>query len=711
MEATKSTVTPVPANPAPAGGRPLKPLASLKAHRRLALALFSFVALAGLPLAWIKGKATYRSEATVYVAPRYAKNLAEDQELQFQSNSQYRQFVEQQVRTVNRYDIILETVARLDSAGLWLNPGETAAQGAHRLQTSLGVRAVPGTYLIAVSLEGPSPAGLAPVVNGVVETYLAKQKDESVYASDTRIENLLGERRRLEAELAGKDSARNQLSSQLGVASFNEGLLNPYDKQLGDSQESLNSAVRRRIEAEAQWRVFDSASDPRAAKALRAAATERVDADKSYSSFKVTTQAKRGELSAQLSQLGQAHPGRPVLEKQIAALDAEERRYTTRLLQRFSEALVEERVSAYRQSARIEEQLRREVDERAQQASWFAGYYHQGLRLNTEIERLSSRLRAVDERIDFLMLESTAPGFVRSSTPAFDRDIPVGGGRKKLFLLFVFAGLALAVAAPVAIDLFDPRIHAAGDLERLAGMPLLGWILERGPGETRAFAAEQERRLMVRLERDARLHDCSTLLFSGVKPGAGTSGMVLELARQLSASGVPAVAVELNAFKPDPRFGDGTARPGVAEVLSGNARLEDAVCAATPALPARIAVAGAPGVSRDGHHGLEGLFERLRRDYRVILIDAAPVLLSADTELQTGLVDAAVLVVEAEAVNRGEVRRALRTLENLEPQAAGLVLNRVRSFAGGGYFADLLKEHRSGVKSLPPKLLRPWTWA
>ena len=150
----------------------------------------------------------------------------------------------------------------------------------------------------------------------------------------------------------------------------------------------------------------------------------------------------------------------------------------------------------------------------------------------------------------------------------------------------------------------------------------------------------------------------------------------------------------------------------MAEVLSGDAELDSAVCPATSTLPARIAVsAAADGLPLDGQHGLEDLFNRLRQTYRIILIDAAPILLAADTELQTGFVDGTILVVEAESVNRGEVRRAIRTLETLEPQAAGLVLNRVRSFVGGGYFADLVKEHRSGVKSLAPKLLRPWTWA
>jgi polysaccharide biosynthesis transport protein len=691
----------------------LKPLQSLKAHPRLALCVVVIVSIAGLPIAWNKGQAAYRSEATVYVAPRYVKNLAEDQELEFQSNSQYRQYVEQQTRTINRYDIVVEASKRLSSSeGLWQIEGETAAQAAKRLQMSLSIRTIPGTYLIAVGLEGENPIGLAQIVNTVVEVYLAKQKEEGVYASDARIENLMAERTRLVNEMAGKDSARLKLSNRLGVTAFNEGVTNPYDKLLIASQATFNAARHGRIEAEAQWNVFNRDSGDQveqAEQALNAAVAVLIDGDKAYTSYKVSLDAQRSVLMAKIAQLGQAHPGRKSIQRQIRALEEERIRYAARLGRRYAETLTQERYTVFRQSLQIEGELRREVEEHSRKASWYAGYYNQGLHLNRETERVGSRLDAVEERIDFLMLESSAPGFVRLSSPAIDTDIPISGGRKKIFLMIVGLGVVLALAVPVAIDLFDPRIHAAVDLERLAGMPLLGWTLEHGERGTKTFAAEQERRLMVRLERDARLNGTCTVMFTGVKPGAGTSGMVLELARQLNASGVSALAVELNVFKPDPRYGDGQSRPGVAEVLAGTADLAQAICPASGDLPARIAVtAGDTGL--EGQHGLPALFERLRQDYRLILIDAAPILLAADTELQVGLVDGTVVVVEAESVNRGEVRRALRVLEGLEPQAAGVVLNRVRAYDGGGYFGDLLKEHRSGIKNLAPKLLRPWSW-
>jgi len=87
-------------------GPGIKPLVSLRAHPRAALGVALAVLALGLPVAWLKGAPKYHTEATVQVAPRYMKNLRDDQEVVFESNSQYRQFVEQQVETVRRYDIL-----------------------------------------------------------------------------------------------------------------------------------------------------------------------------------------------------------------------------------------------------------------------------------------------------------------------------------------------------------------------------------------------------------------------------------------------------------------------------------------------------------------------------------------------------------------------------------------------------------------------------
>src|SRR5215468_6220833 len=69
---------PAAAEPRPVPGRGIKPLVSLRAHKRLALSVMLLVALVGLPVAWVKGKAVYQSTAVLHVSPRFLSNLQQD---------------------------------------------------------------------------------------------------------------------------------------------------------------------------------------------------------------------------------------------------------------------------------------------------------------------------------------------------------------------------------------------------------------------------------------------------------------------------------------------------------------------------------------------------------------------------------------------------------------------------------------------------------
>jgi hypothetical protein len=92
-----------------------------------------------------------------------------------ESNSQYREFVQQQVKTINRFDIVFAALQKLgDKRFLWQNRKEPDRIAAERLQGTLEIKPVPDTYQITVGLEGKKSEGLAEVVNAVVESYLAE---------------------------------------------------------------------------------------------------------------------------------------------------------------------------------------------------------------------------------------------------------------------------------------------------------------------------------------------------------------------------------------------------------------------------------------------------------------------------------------------------------------------------------------------------------
>lgn len=116
---------PPPSNTSEAPGTRIDPLRSIRKHGALALGIFVVIAALGLPVAWIKGTPKYEATAVLYVSPRFIANLQDDKEFEMQSNSQYREYVQQNVRTINRYDIIESVINSLGThQNYWVKKGK-----------------------------------------------------------------------------------------------------------------------------------------------------------------------------------------------------------------------------------------------------------------------------------------------------------------------------------------------------------------------------------------------------------------------------------------------------------------------------------------------------------------------------------------------------------------------------------------------------------
>src|SRR5271165_336770 len=122
-----------PMQNAPSGGGSIHPLVSLRKHRRLALMLAVFIVVVGLPVAWILGTPKYTATAVIYVSPRFLSNLTDSSTQKFDSIGQYQQYVQQNVKTINRFDIVLDSLKKNgDLQSFWVKKGETLERAASR---------------------------------------------------------------------------------------------------------------------------------------------------------------------------------------------------------------------------------------------------------------------------------------------------------------------------------------------------------------------------------------------------------------------------------------------------------------------------------------------------------------------------------------------------------------------------------------------------
>ncbi len=653
-------------------GRALDPVGALRRHWKKGAIVFLAILAVGLPFAWKKSKPAYRAEGVIYVSPRNWRNLEADQEQELQSNSQFREFMQQQAHTINRYDIVLPVVLNgAPGATYFRNKLESDRSAADRLRSTLQIAAVPDTYQMTVGLEGDKADGLAEVINAVMENYLQVARREMFFDSETRLKNLAEERDRMRADMAKTMEQRNAIAERIGTTLFNGGVINNYERLAGANLDALMDARRQQAAAEAAIGKGENRGPIVAS--IESMATEETLRDGALTSYRSTLSARRAELLMKIQGLSPKHAGRIAAEKDIAAIDAEIQRAT-----REAQAMTSTRIQSIQagklaQSNELEKRLIRQSNDIRGKAAEYMRNYQAAMDLGVETERLRKRLSATEDRINTLQLEIRAPGYVRIFSTAMRPEIPIRGGRRKLFAIVFAVALALALGIPVAFDFLDPRVRSTKELESVLGLPVTGW-LPAMHGDT--GDSGQVLRLALTVRRHLEKLD-GVLALSALRHGTGSSSISLALGNALEAIGVKTLVIEINPATPDPRYLMGQHRPGVAQWMAG-APFTACINPSTDQLPERIAT-GEKATELDlmASDAIERLLDEARQRYACVLVDASPLGCTLLGEELVRRISAVLLVSQADRDSRAELAAGLKTIERLQPKVFGSVLNQV----------------------------------
>ena len=672
-------------------GRGVKPLLSLRKHYRLSIIVWLLVMLVGAPLAWIKGKSYYAAESVFQVSPNYMKNLSADKELEFQSNSQYREFVNHLSNTVKRYDVVQRALKKLREAKIDVQPKALSERKyIELLQKQVSVRAVPDTYMVRIVLEGEKKETLAEIVNAVTTSFLETTKSEQIYGSVERLEVLEGNSARLREEIGQLESQRVGLAELLGLTTFGENTVNPYDAMLAHAREKLTMASIERTQAEATMQAF--LTEREAPTSLGRSLMEMRLQDNGLQSLRNEVVKRSEELGRATAGLESSHPARrPALAESEAInqrLQARESEFEKSAFNNVKSRLQ----ASLSQTRQVEAELQLALKKIEAQASGYARNFQQAMRFTSDIRKREQELKETRDRLNYLQTESGAIGFVRLVTPAMPAEMPMGIGKTKLLLLFVLIASGLAFLVPVALDMVDRRIYTVNDAEKLMGIPAAGWQLEVRDLPSRIYAREQSRRFASTLIRNKTRSSKNVFAFTLVKSVAGGNTVILDTALVLRQLGLRVLVVDANSFSPNPSFGALT--PGLSEFLSGKADLaaiEKSLVFQEQDLPA----VGFGGELSSGVQRLDRLKQAVDQwaaEYDFVLIDLPPVLLSADAELLIDALGQVFMVLEAQSVTKGEVTRAKRLLAKIDPEAVGLFINNIPIFRGSGYMQALMLE-------------------
>jgi succinoglycan biosynthesis transport protein ExoP len=278
---------------------------------------------------------------------------------------------------------------------------------------------------------------------------------------------------------------------------------------------------------------------------------------------------------------------------------------------------------------------------------------------------------------------------------------PVSPDHRKDLLVGLAAALVLAAAVAFVREQLDDSLRTKEELERQAGVPVLGLVpavgswrdIDQPHLETRlhprSATSEAYRTLLTSIDFLSIDHPIRLLQLTSASPGEGKTTTAANLAVAFADAGRRTLLVCCDLRRPRlHRFFGVPADPGFASVLLGTVELEDATVPApdTPGLEV-LAAGPMPANPAELLRGARAhdLLRRLRAEYDLVIIDSPPVLPVADALVIAREVDATLVVASANKTTRRRLRRAIESLRQVAAPVVGTVFNDIPRSDEYGY--------------------------
>jgi uncharacterized protein involved in exopolysaccharide biosynthesis len=627
-------------------------------HKLVAISVANFILLLMASLALLQPR-LYTAQSIVYLEPVIARNL--DEPLGGPTFDQYRysSFIDQQMQTVTRLDTLINALHALP-AGTWRLPNETDQAAAARLQKALVVEHLLSSFQISIKLTAGNANAAAAIVNAVTKAYLQSGRKDELAQADGREQLLSEERERIHEEMESDRREQAQLGVSLGVANPVSEQGNPFDAELLNLRTQLAAARQAHAVAAAQLSSV-SGPDEDQRSGLEAAADESVISDAGLSSMKSAVNARRAVLQSQMAGLTPENPLYNQDQEELADLDRSVDRMTAQVRGRAEQRIEDKLRTDLERTAEVEARLNQQLAEETAKATGAGPKLQLAAELAADIQRLTAQYTTIDDAYKALDVQTNGPGMAHIAQEATPPATP-DSNRAPLFLM---AALPLALAggavAAVLARVRAGRIYLASDIEEAIGFPPIAVIPAREDVPHRVLE-EYVLRLAAGVEGAYRSAGARSFLVTAVSVSTGTATLANSLAEKLRQLRLRVLLQQV----PDLLITSRETMEHRAQLASELAELE------------WIGGELPSGVPQQGEGIASAKLERMKGSHDIILIEAGPLLHSAETEYAARCADATVLLVESGVTRASELRDAAELLARLRVSGVAAVLLQLR---------------------------------
>jgi capsular exopolysaccharide synthesis family protein len=284
--------------------------------------------------------------------------------------------------------------------------------------------------------------------------------------------------------------------------------------------------------------------------------------------------------------------------------------------------------------------------------------------------------------------------------PGFSNGQPISPQPKSFYMTALLIGLAIPIGIALLLEFFNDKVRAKRDIEMATSAPMLGEIGHSDAKDTlivstrdRKFTSEQFRIIRTNLQYVLNEDNKSNIiLVTSSMSGEGKSFIATNMAAVMAISGKKTLLVEFDIRKPKLMSGLGLSvgeKTGLTHYLIGKANVEEIIqpvkgvenlyiipCGPVPPNPAELILTDR----------LKMMFDQLKDQYDVIIVDSAPVGMVSDGYVLANYADATLFVVRHNYTFKKQLALVDSIYTEKKLPHMSLVINDVKAHLGYGSY-------------------------
>ncbi len=276
-------------------------------------------------------------------------------------------------------------------------------------------------------------------------------------------------------------------------------------------------------------------------------------------------------------------------------------------------------------------------------------------------------------------------------------SIPVKPNRRAIQILAAFIGLGLPALVIFVSELLNDKVATLYDIEKITSAPIMGEIGHSHSDNTlivnntsRSMVAEQFRIIRSNLQYVLNNVERPVILVTSSFSGEGKSFVSVNMGAVMALTGKKTIILEFDIRKPKVLTGLNMGRhPGISNFLVGKAELKNLVlpvpgqenlfvlpCGPIPPNPSELLL----------DQRASDLFDWLRSEFDVVIIDTAPVGMVSDAMTLGKFADCTLYLVRQGYTYKKQVLLIDDLYKQKKLPAVSIVINDVKLKAGYGYY-------------------------